>query len=78
MCKWNFASLISVRAHLAKKHSIEIQAGEIWAKSYKIYFLTNYLPPYILKLYIYCIKVNTEIYFYNFTIHYLYLTFYII
>jgi len=43
MCEWNSASLTSVRAHLAKKHGIEIQAGEIRAKRLREERLSNIL-----------------------------------
>ncbi len=43
MCEWNSASLTSVRAHLAKKHGIEIKAGEIWAKWLREECLSNIL-----------------------------------
>ena len=43
MCEWDFASLTSVRAHLDKKHGIEIQAGEVKAKRLRQERLTNIL-----------------------------------
>lgn len=43
MCEWNSASLTSVRAHLDKKHGIEIQGGEIRAKRLREERLSNIL-----------------------------------
>ena len=43
MCEWDSASLTSVRAHLNKKHGIEIQAGEIKAKQLRQERLLNIL-----------------------------------
>ena len=43
MCEWNSASLTSVRAYLAKKHGIEIQAREVRAKRLREERLSNIL-----------------------------------
>jgi len=41
MCEWDSASLTSAHVHLAKQHSIEIQAGEIKAKKLRQERLSN-------------------------------------
>ena len=41
MCEWDTPSLTSARAHLGKKHGIEVKAGEVKAKKLRQERLTN-------------------------------------
>ena len=41
MCEWDSASLISARAHLGKRHGIQVQVGEVGAKRLRQERFTN-------------------------------------